>query len=146
MTNEKQLSLAELNRLRTTEKVKEALEKMRKSKITINVKSVSETAKISRKTIYNRPDLKALIEEYQSLQTDLNNSKTSESKPKGSSQENRIKQLRGKNRELIEDKKKLLEQNMLLTKEITKLQNRIFDLEEKLYSQATLKVISTKQN
>lgn len=66
-----------------TEKVKEALNKMKKSKVPITIKSVSDTAKISRKTIYNRKDLKALIEEYQSLQADLNSTKNSERKPRG---------------------------------------------------------------
>lgn len=142
MANEKQLSLAELNRLRTTEKVKEALDKMRKKKVPITFKSVSETANISRKTIYNRPDIKSLIAEYQSLQSDLNNLDSSKRKPKGSNQAEQIKRLREKNKELIEDKKKILEQNMLLTKEISNLQNRLFDLEEKLYFQSSVKIVN----
>lgn len=145
MVNEKQLSLAELNKERTTAKVKEALNRMKKGKVPINIKSVSETAKISRKTIYNRLDLKALIEEYQSLQADFNNPKGLESKPKGSSQAERIKSIREKNKELIEEKKKLLEQNLLLTKEITNLQNRLFDLEERLYVQGNLKVLNIRK-
>lgn len=145
MSNKKQLSLAELNRLRTTEKVKEALDKMKKKKVPITIKSVSETANISRKTIYNRPDIKSLIEEYQSLQSDLNNLDRPESRPKGSNQAEQIKRLREKNKELIEDKKKILEQNMLLTKEITNLQNRLFDLEGKLYSQSNIKIVDNNK-
>ncbi|MBA4537644.1 hypothetical protein B5V88_05240 [Heyndrickxia sporothermodurans] len=142
MTNEKKLTLAEQNRLRTTEKVIEALEKLKKGKDPITIKSVSEKANISRKTIYNRPDLKAMIEETQSLQSDLNSSKREERKPKGSSQAEQIKRLREKNKELVEDKKMILEQNVILTKKVTDLQNRIADLEDKLYSQANLKVVN----
>ncbi|MCI1590279.1 MULTISPECIES: DUF6262 family protein [Bacillaceae] len=142
MTNEKKLTLAEQNRLRTTEKVIEALEKLKKGKDPITIKSVSEKANISRKTIYNRPDLKAMIEETQSLQSDLNSSKREERKPKGSSQAEQIKRLREKNKELVEDKKMILEQNAILTKKVTDLQNRIADLEDKLYSQANLKVVN----
>ncbi|MEC1155797.1 DUF6262 family protein [Cytobacillus horneckiae] len=142
MTNEKKLTLAEQNRLRTTEKVIEALEKLKKGKDPITIKSVSEKANISRKTIYNRPDLKAMIEETLSLQSDLNSSKREERKPKGSSQAEQIKRLREKNKELVEDKKMILEQNVILTKKVTDLQNRIADLEDKLYSQANLKVVN----
>ncbi|MEB6551460.1 DUF6262 family protein [Heyndrickxia sporothermodurans] len=142
MTNEKKLTLAEQNRLRTTEKVIEALETLKKGKDPITIKSVSEKANISRKTIYNRPDLKAMIEETQSLQSDLNSSKREERKPKGSSQAEQIKRLREKNKELVEDKKMILEQNVILTKKVTDLQNRIADLEDKLYSQANLKVVN----
>lgn len=142
MENDKKLSLAEQNRMRTTEKVVKALEKMKKSKSPITIKSVSERANISRKTIYNRPDLKAMIEEMQSLQSDLKGSKKEES----FSQAERIKRLREKNKELIEDKRMILEQNMILTKEITKLQNRLSDLEEKLYAQANLKVVNMKES
>ncbi|MED1217349.1 DUF6262 family protein [Bacillus paranthracis] len=145
MTNEKKLTLAEQNRLRTTEKVIEALEKLKKGKDPITIKSVSEKANISRKTIYNRPDLKAMIEETQSLQSDLNSPKREEHKPKGSSQAEQIKRLREKNKQLVEDKKMVLEQNMILTKEVTKLLNRISDLEESLYSQANLKIVSIPQ-
>lgn len=35
----------------------------------------------------------------------------------------------------------ILEQNMIPTKEITKLQNRLSDLEEQFYSEAKLKVV-----
>ncbi|MEB6551516.1 DUF6262 family protein, partial [Heyndrickxia sporothermodurans] len=145
MTNEKKLTLAEQNRLRTTEKVIEALETLKKGKDPITIKSVSEKANISRKTIYNRPDLKAMIEETQSLQSDLNSPKKEDSKPKGSSQAERIKRLREKNKELVEDKKKILEQNVILTKKVTELQNRMSDLEERLYSQANLKLVNIPQ-
>ncbi|MEN0651385.1 DUF6262 family protein [Caldifermentibacillus hisashii] len=142
MTNEKKLTLAEQNRLRTTEKVIEALETLKKGKDPITIKSVSEKANISRKTIYNRPDLKAMIEETQSLQSDLNSPKKEKRKPKGSSQAEQIRRLREKNKQLVEEKKMILEQNMLLTKDITKLENRLTDLEERLFSQASLKVVN----
>jgi predicted nuclease with TOPRIM domain len=145
MTNEKKLSLADQNRLRTTEKVVEALEKLKKSKAPITIKSVSDKANISRKTIYNRPDLKALIEETQSLQSDLKIATREESNPKGSTQAERIKRLREKNKLLIEEKKMVLEQNMILTTEVTNLKNRLADLEEKLYSMTNLKVVDISQ-
>lgn len=146
MTNEKMLSLAEKNRLKTTEKVKEALETLKKRKLPINVSSVSEMAKISRKTIStNRPDLKAMIEESRSLQIDLKASEGGKPKSRGTAQSERMKRIREKNKELIEDKKKILEQNMILTKENIKLKERLADLEEKLYSQSQITVIEMKK-
>ncbi|WP_404356874.1 hypothetical protein LG291_24885 [Cytobacillus firmus] len=146
MTIEKKLSLAEKNRLKTTEKVKEALETLKKRKLPINVSSVSKTANISRKTIStNRPDLKAMIEEASSLQKDLESSKIHEAKPRVTTKADRFKRLREKNKELIEDKKKILEQNMILTKENTKLKERLIDLEGKLYSQAKFRVVEIKK-
>lgn len=146
MKNEKELSLAEKNRLLTAEKVKKALELLKKSNKPINISSVSKMAKVSRKTLStNRPDLKAMIEEASSLQRDLRDSEGVISKPKGTNQSERIKQLREKNKKLIEDKKKTLEQNMILTKENMQLKERLADLEEKLYSQAELKVVEMKE-
>ncbi|WP_047980137.1 hypothetical protein [Ornithinibacillus contaminans] len=146
MKNEKELSLAEKNRLLTAEKVKKALELLKKSNKPINISSVSKMAKVSRKTLStNRPDLKAMIEEASSLQRDLRDSEGVISKPKGTTQSDRLKQIREKNKKLILDKKKTLEQNMILTKENMQLKERLADLEEKLYSQAELKVVEMKE-
>lgn len=142
------LSLAKKNRLKTTEKVKEALKILKKRNIPITVSSVSKTANISRKTIStNRPDLKAMIDEASSLQSDL---ETAQGRPKpkskGTNQSKRLTRLREKNKELLEDKKRVLEQNMILTKENTRLKERLSDLEEKLYSQSEFKVVKMKRN
>lgn len=146
MKNEVKLSLAEINRLRTTEKVKEALETLKKRNLPINISSVSKMAKVSRKTIStNRPDLKAMIEEAKALQKDLQAPTEQRRISKNLTQSERIKRLREKNRELIEDKKKLLEQNALLTKENIKLKERLADLEEKLYLETKLKVVNKKR-
>ena len=142
MNIKKELSLAEINRLKTTEKVKKALDKMKMGKVSITITNVCKMATITRKTIYNRPDLKTLIEEYSSLQADLNGSNKTENKPKEKGQGEQIKRLREKNKALIEEKKKILEQNMLLLKKMTDLEHKIFDLEEKLYTQSELKVVS----
>jgi len=147
MTNENQLTLAELNRQKSTEKVKSALNKMKKDKVPINIKSVSETAKVSRKTIYNRQDLKLMIEEAALIQFDLTNSKkTTESKPRRSVQEERIDKLRERNKQLVKDKKAILEQNMILTKENNTLKRRLYDLEEFLQLQRNSKVTPINKN
>ncbi|WP_077215211.1 hypothetical protein [Bacillus dakarensis] len=147
MTNKNNLTLAEINRLRTTEKVKEALEILKNRNLPISISSVSKMANISRKTIStNRPDLKAMIDEVSSLQNDLKASKGNKTKSKGTTQSERLERLREKNKELIEDKKKILEQNITLTKENTRLKERLADLEEKLYSQAELKIVEMKSS
>lgn len=146
MKSEKKMTLAEKNRLKTTEKVMKALETLKKKNLPINVSSVSKTANVSRKTIStNRPDLKAMIEEAQSLQKDLGASNRKETKSRGTTQAERFKRLREKNKQLIEDKKMILEQNMILTKENMKLKERLADLEEKLYAQAEVKVVGAKR-
>lgn len=142
MTENKKLSLAELNRTRTTSKVKDSLAYLKKHNSPITIKSVCERAGISRKTIYNRPDLKLMIEEAQSYRSDSNSSKTVGEKPKGSVQAERIEKLRLKNKQLIEDKKVILEQNMILTKENNTLKRRLHELEELLYLQRNEKIIS----
>lgn len=134
-------SLAELNRLRTTKKVKEALEKLKKEKSPINIQRVSDKAQISRKTIYNRPDLKSLIEEWQSVQTDLKGRESSKSEIQGSSRFIQLERLREKNKALIEEKRRILEQNMHLTKENIRLLNKLADMEKELYSNSSLKVL-----
>lgn len=145
MTENKKVSLAELNRTRTTDKVKDSLSYLKRGNSPINIKSVCERAGISRKTIYNRPDLKLMIEEAQSYRNDSNSSKIVEKKPKGSVQAERIEKLRVKNKQLIEDKKAILEQNMILTKENTSLKRRIYDLEELLQKQKNLNVIHSNK-
>ena len=144
MTEFKSKSLAELNRERTTLKVKEALAKLRKSNSNINIKSVSEKAGISRKTIYNRLDLKLMIEEATMVQNDIKKSKSNGAIEKQSNapiQKQRIEKLRENNRQLIEDKKAILEQNMTLTKENSTLKRRIYDLEELLQKNKSFNVI-----
>lgn len=146
MTGSKKMSLAESNRAKTTQKVEAALTYLKKHKLPINIKSVSEQAGITRKTIYNRLDLKMMIEGEISLQKDLNTSKSIERRPKGSVQAERIEKLREKNKQLIEDKKAILEQNMILTKENSTLKRRLNDLEELLWQQRNLKVIQINDN
>lgn len=144
MTENSKMSLAESNRAKTTIKVEDALLYLKKRKLPINIKSVSEQAGITRKTIYNRPDLKLMIEEAISLEKDLNTSKSFERRPKGSVQAERIEKLREKNKQLIEDKKAILEQNMNLVKENNTLKRRLHDLEERLHQQRNLSVMQIK--
>lgn len=141
MTENKKLSLAEINRAKTTVKVEEALTYLKKCKLPINIKNVSEQAGISRKTLYNRLDLKLMVEEAISLHSDLNTPTTIERKSKGSVQAERIEKLREKNKQLIEDKKLILEQNMILTKENNTLKRRLHDLEELIQLQRNFKVV-----
>jgi hypothetical protein len=134
------MSLAELNRAKSTLKVDEALNHLKKLKLPINIKSVSDQAGISRKTVYNRPDLRLKIEEAISLQNDIKQFKTAEKKIKSTVQSERIEKLREKNKQLVEDKKAILEQNRILTKENNMLKQRLHDLEEILQLQRNIKV------
>lgn len=145
MSEEKSKSLAELNRERSTLKVEKAINELKKSNAPINIKSVCEKAGISRKTIYNRLDLKLMIEEAALVQFDNKKDKSVERKSNGSLQKQRIEKLKEKNRELIEDKKAILEQNMILTKENSMLKQRIFDLEEYVQQQKHFKTIEYKK-
>lgn len=140
MAKNEKMSLAELNRAKSTFKVDEALDHLKKHKLPINIKSVSNQAGISRKTVYNRPDLRLKIDEAISLQNDITHFKTAERKPKGSVQAERIEKLREKNKKLIEEKKAILEQNIILTKENSMLKQRLHDLEEILQLQRNFKV------
>jgi predicted transcriptional regulator len=145
MNNINMITLAEKNRLRTTEKVIDAIKKLKKDKGNITISSVCQKANISRKTIYNRPDLKAMVMEASSLKSDMEDLKNQKVTDKGYTQAERLKHLREKNKKLIEDKKEILEQNLILTKKVTELQNRLSDLEEKLYSRDNLKVVDFKK-
>lgn len=133
MTENKKMSLAEYNRAKSTMKVEEALKKLKKSRKPITVASVAATAGIARKTLYNRPDLKELVEIAISLQEDQ---KAPAEVPKrkkrknGSLQAERIEKLRAENKQLKEEKKKTLDQNVSLTIENQNLKRRIYDLEQ----------------
>lgn len=130
MRHEANFNLAEFNRKRTTEKVVLALKALKKSKKEITIDLVSKMAGISRKTLYNREDM-IMVKEAKSLQHDKINSQP---KPKKSTiQEERIASLRKENLKLNEEMKRLLEQNMHLT--------RTMDLErrlERIYEQSQL--------
>lgn len=141
MTDVKKNSLAEINRSRTTEKVVKSLNYLKKKDLPISIKSVSEHAGISRKTIYNRIDLKLMIEEIQSLKNDKNRSNSLKESKKQTIQTERLEKLRNKNRELVEQKQLLLEQNKKLTLENTKLMKRVHDLETMVQTNRNFKVI-----
>lgn len=132
MTEGKKMSLAEFNRAKSTMKVEEALKALKKAGKPISLASVAKEANISRKTLYNRPDLKAMVEEAISLQSDL---KVPEMPAKRSKRQNgklqaeRIEKLRAENKQLKEDKKSLLTENAKLTTENQNFKRRIYDLE-----------------
>ena len=50
--------LAEINREKTTVKVVEAIQKLKRKKMKITISSVANEANVTRQTLYNRPDLK----------------------------------------------------------------------------------------
>jgi Family of unknown function (DUF6262) len=135
---------AQKNRERTTIKVTEALKRLKKAKKPINIQMVAREAGISRKTLYNREDLKVLIEETKSLMNDVSKSEIKKSSS-GKLNEQRIKGLREKNKELQSEKQELLEQNAGLTELVWKLQEKIADLEERLYKDTSVTLLKKKK-
>lgn len=132
MTEGKKISLAEFNRAKSTMKVEEALKALKKVGKPISLASVAKEANISRKTLYNRPDLKAMVEEAISLQSDLKDLEMPAKRSKrqnGTLQAERIEKLRAENKQLKEDKKSLLTENAKLTTENQNFKRRIYDLE-----------------
>lgn len=133
MTEGKKISLAEFNRAKSTMKVEEALKALKKVGKPISLASVAKEANISRKTLYNRPDLKAMVEEAISLQSDLKGPEMPPAKrsrrQNGALQAERIEKLRAENKQLKEDKKSLLTENVKLTTENQNFKRRIYDLE-----------------
>lgn len=132
MTEGKKISLAEFNRAKSTMKVEEALKALKKVGKPISLASVAKEANISRKTLYNRPDLKAMVEEAISLQSDLKVPEMPAKRSKrqnGTLQAERIEKLRAENKQLKEDKKSLLTENAKLTTENQNFKRRIYDLE-----------------
>jgi len=138
------LSVAEKNRLKTTEKVTKALETLKKGKKMFTIEDVAEKAQISRRTLYNREDLMELVRESRSLMEDKLNPKKKVEETKGdtqSVQETRLYKLREQNKSLKEDKRKLLEQNLILTQKLTDLERKYASLEERLFQSSNLKVV-----
>ncbi|AMR87216.1 MULTISPECIES: TetR/AcrR family transcriptional regulator [Bacillus cereus group] len=133
---------AEKNRQRTTKKVIEALERLKKSG-GISIQKVAKEAGISRKTLYNRPDLKAMIEEVKSLMKDTKNNKEKRGNVR-SLQEERIIKLRDKVKTLQQEKQKLLEQNAGLTETVFELKQEVLELQECLYQEKRITEVERK--
>ncbi|MDA2194714.1 DUF6262 family protein [Bacillus cereus group sp. BceL221] len=133
---------AEKNRQRTTTKVIEALERLKKSG-GISIQKVAKEAGISRKTLYNRPDLKAMIEEVKSLMKDTKNNKEKRGNVR-SLQEERIIKLRDKVKTLQQEKQKLLEQNAGLTETVFELKQEVLELQECLYQEKRITAVERK--
>lgn len=139
---------ASLKRDVTTQKVTEALNRLKKSKKKLTISSVAREANISNKTIYNRQDLKAMIDEAINLRLDKEKVKDDKPKPtKGLlTQTERIEKMRDQIKGLQQEKMEILEQNAQLTEMVLKLNRKMVELEEKLYSQANLKVVDIQNN
>ncbi|MGM2821195.1 DUF6262 family protein [Bacillus cereus group sp. Bce001] len=135
---------AEKNRQRTTTKVIEALERLKKSG-GISIQKVAKEAGISRKTLYNRPDLKAMIEEVKSLMKDTKNNEKKRGNAQ-SLQEERIVKLREKVKVLQQDKQKLLEQNAGLTEMVFELKRKVVDLQDSLYQERRITSVERKKD
>ncbi len=136
MRKEVSFNLAEFNRNRTTEKVILALTSLKKSKKEITIDLVSKTARISRKTLYNREDLMAIVKETQSLQQDKLNPQL---KPKKSTiQEERLLALRKENLKINDEMKMLMEQNIHLTRKVMELERRL----ERIFEQQKPKILN----
>lgn len=131
--------LAGINREKTTVKVVEAIQKLKRKKMKITISSVANEANVTRQTLYNRPDLKLKIDEVNSLMNDKKEPK--EVNNKNSVQEKRIKQLQEALKQSNDEKLKLLDQNVFLTEEIINLQRKIADLEEKLYKDNVIELV-----
>lgn len=131
--------LAEINREKTTVKVVEAIQKLKRRKMKITISSVANEANVTRQTLYNRPDLKLKIDEVNSLMNDKK--KPKEVDNKNSVQEKRIKRLQEELKQSNDEKLKLLDQNVFLTEEIINLQRKIADLEEKIYKDNVIELV-----
>lgn len=131
--------LAGINREKTTVKVVEAIQKLKRKKMKITISSVANEANVTRQTLYNRPDLKIKIDEANSLMNDKK--KPKEVDNKNSVQEKRIKRLQEELKQSNDEKLKILDQNVFLTEEIINLQRKIADLEEKLYKDNVIELV-----
>jgi lambda repressor-like predicted transcriptional regulator len=139
MTNK---DLAAINREKTTKKVLETLNMLKKRKKTISINTLSKEAGISRQTLYNRPDLKAKLDEVNSLiQDGLNAKQPNKKTHRLTVQEKRIQRLQNELDESKEENIKLLDQNSILTETILKLQRKIADLEERLYKDTVIELV-----
>ncbi|MBB2482665.1 hypothetical protein H5P36_21075 [Bacillus sp. APMAM] len=138
---------AALKRDATTQKVTEALNKLKKSKKKLTISAVAREANVSNKTIYNRKDLKAMIDEAINLRTDKEKAKDEKPVPtKGSTtQTARIEKMRTQIRDLKQEKMEILEQNAQLTDMVLKLKREMAELEGKLYTQSEFKVVEMKK-
>lgn len=131
--------LAQINREKTTVKVVEAIQRLKRKKTKITISSVAKEARVTRQTLYNRPDLKMKIDEANSLMNDQKRTKKVDNKQ--SLQEKRIKRLQEELAKSKDENIKLLDQNIILTEENIKLQRKIADLEEKLYKDSVIKLV-----
>ena len=131
--------LADINREKTTVKVVEAIQRLKRKKTNITITSVAKEAGVTRQTLYNRPDLKIKIDEANSLLKDQTKPKKSEDK--FSVQEKRLKKLQEELSQSKEENIKLLNQNVLLTETNFKLQRKIAELEEKLYADKVIQLV-----
>lgn len=126
------LTLAEINRLKTTEKVTNALELLKKSKTPFTVEDVAKKAGVGRRTLYYRKDLLVLIKEIQEIKQIKFGNKQEYVKKGPSVQEIRITKLRDENKRLKHEQTLLLEQNAKLTEQIIRLEQRQYELEESI--------------
>ncbi|GFZ87348.1 hypothetical protein GCM10008018_36990 [Paenibacillus marchantiophytorum] len=141
---ENKLNLAELNRSRTTEKVKNALQTLKRGSKQFTLVDVAEKAEISRRTLYNRPDLMEEVREAITIKKEKLSPQEFEKKPKAT-QEIRYTKLREQNKTLIEEQKLLLEQNVILTQRITELEQRQVALLETIHSIRLDKVVNLSE-
>ena len=131
--------LAEINREKTTVKVVEAIQKLKRKKLKITISTVAKEAGVTRQTLYNRSDLKIKIDEANSLKNDQK--KTKKVEDKQSLQDKRIKRLQEELAQARDENLKLLNQNVILTEGNIKLQRKIADLEEKLYKDIVINLV-----
>jgi len=138
---------AALKRDATTQKVTEALNKLKKSKKKLTISAVAREANVTNKTIYNRTDLKAMIDEAINLRTDKEKAKDEKPVPTKASttQTARIEKMRTQIRDLKQEKMEILEQNAQLTDIVLKLKREMAELEDKLYTQSEFKVVEMKK-
>lgn len=137
----KNKALAELNREKTAQKVLETLGRLKKRKKTITLSVLAKEAGISRQTLYNRSDLKAKLDEVNSLiQDSLKPKQVQRTTNKENIQERRIQRLQEELAQTKDENVKLLDQNVLLTEANLKLQKQVADLEERLYNDTVTKL------
>ncbi len=102
---------------------------------------MAKEAGISRQTLYNRSDLKAKLDEVNSLiQDSLKPKQEQRTTNKENIQERRIQRLQEELAQTKDENVKLLDQNVLLTEANLKLQKQVADLEERLYNDTVTKL------
>lgn len=118
---------AEANRSRTATKVRQALEQLMKENREFTVKDVAKAAGVSVKTLYNREELLLEVKQQIEIKHAVLNPTVSKPKPMKEQQLERANEL---NDRLSQENRHLLDQNVQLTLEVTRLRNLLAEKDD----------------